>query len=484
MRGVIVAFSIACAGTALVAGVRLVDPAGDLVRVRVLLTTSAWHADLTLLTGTVATTRANLVSELPLYGAWFDGRTCHVDNRSSTEIEVECQFLVTALSPTVPVDWTVTLSEPTDVVVEVFNANDARRPSLVDRVAGRGETIRFSTPVTLLLQGGPVDIGSVGAPRVLAFYYPWYFNSTWSDPLFQDHPLRRYSTDQELDVLAEFREARRAGLDGLVMSWNGVNRPLRLALSAARQTGLVVSTLIETKAATRTRQGRNVIDPNVIADWIAEITDKYHADSAYLKVAERPVIFVYAADLIEPAVWRAIMGSVRSGGRNPLVLAETTDVAWLDALDGQFLYATAGLSASDIGPFNLAQSLCVRAHHLLLPSSDPRRAWAATVTPGYDDTLLTTRASTFKVDRAGGAFYDAQWRAAIAAQPDWVLVTSWNEWYENTHIEASERYGDAYVRRTAYWAHRFRCESRSRPPRPSTLPDGPCENDSGSPTSK
>jgi len=24
----------------------------------------------------------------------------------------------------------------------------------------------------------------------------------------------------------------------------------------------------------------------------------------------------------------------------------------------------------------------------------------------------------------------------------WVMVTSWNEWYENTHIESSERYGE------------------------------------------
>jgi hypothetical protein len=41
----------------------------------------------------------------------------------------------------------------------------------------------------------------------------------------------------------------------------------------------------------------------------------------------------------------------------------------------------------------------------------------------------------------GGAHYDAQWRAAIAARLDRVMVTSWNEWYENTHIELSERYG-------------------------------------------
>jgi Glycosyl hydrolase family 99 len=59
-------------------------------------------------------------------------------------------------------------------------------------------------------------------------------------------------------------------------------------------------------------------------------------------------------------------------------------------------------------------------------------------------------------DRENGAYYDAQWRAALEAGTDWVVVTSWNEWWENTHIEPSVRYGDFYVRRTSEWATRFR----------------------------
>jgi hypothetical protein len=37
-----------------------------------------------------------------------------------------------------------------------------------------------------------------------------------------------------------------------------------------------------------------------------------------------------------------------------------------------------------------------------------------------------------------------------------VVVTSWNEWWENTHIEPSVSYGDFYLRRTKVWAARFR----------------------------
>jgi hypothetical protein len=154
-----------------------------------------------------------------------------------------------------------------------------------------------------------------------------------------------------------------------------------------------------------------------------------------------------------------MLANIRATGRNPIVMAETTNTEWLDSLDGAFRYATAELTPDGLSQFNLGQTLGVRGYHLL-PRSDnaARRIWAATVSPGYDDTNIPTRLTPLYRDRAGGAYYDGQWRTAIASRPDWVMVTSWNEWYENTHIELSERYGDEYVRRTAAWAKRFRCE--------------------------
>src|SRR5262245_49633689 len=65
-----------------------------------------------------------------------------------------------------------------------------------------------------------------------------------------------------------------------------------------------------------------------------------------------------------------------------------------------------------------------------------------------------------------------QWKAALTTRPDWVMVTSWNEWSENTQIETSELYGDFYRRRTAAWARRYRCEMS--PPQSTTKPDRPC----------
>ena len=35
-----------------------------------------------------------------------------------------------------------------------------------------------------------------------------------------------------------------------------------------------------------------------------------------------------------------------------------------------------------------------------------------------------------------------------ASRPDWIFIATWNEWWENTHIEPSRLYGDQYLRIT------------------------------------
>jgi hypothetical protein len=96
---------------------------------------------------------------------------------------------------------------------------------------------------------------------------------------------------------------------------------------------------------------------------------------------------------------------------------------------------------------------------------------APSVGPGYDGRRAGEPPALR--GRRNGATYDALWAAALAAQPDVVSVTSFNEWGEGTQIEpaATARRGYrgydgswgltgpaaqfAYLTRTAYWAGRF-----------------------------
>ena len=42
----------------------------------------------------------------------------------------------------------------------------------------------------------------------------------------------------------------------------------------------------------------------------------------------------------------------------------------------------------------------------------------------------------------------------LAGNPDWVFITTWNEWWEHTHIEPSEKFGDQYLRITEEYARK------------------------------
>ena len=49
---------------------------------------------------------------------------------------------------------------------------------------------------------------------------------------------------------------------------------------------------------------------------------------------------------------------------------------------------------------------------------------------------------------------------AIKANPDWVLITSWNEWYEGSEIEPSYELGNKYLNLTDPYARRFLSDPR------------------------
>ena len=93
-----------------------------------------------------------------------------------------------------------------------------------------------------------------------------------------------------------------------------------------------------------------------------------------------------------------------------------------------------------------------------------------TVIPGYDDRVLNRshsvkywvwqwlhlKKSEFYVPRRNGETYRELWGQAIKANPDWVLITSFNEWHEGTEIEPSKEYGDEYLKLTKIFSDKFK----------------------------
>jgi hypothetical protein len=69
------------------------------------------------------------------------------------------------------------------------------------------------------------------------------------------------------------------------------------------------------------------------------------------------------------------------------------------------------------------------------------------IIPGYDNRNLWRLPPRLITDRWGGETYRTLWQEAIAAAPDYVLITSWNEWHEGSELEASVEYGSRSLTR-------------------------------------
>jgi len=263
--------------------------------------------------------------------------------------------------------------------------------------------------------------------------------------------------------------ARAAGIDAWVVSWQGLeagsgfnDRRMRIALDAARAAGMRACVYTETYVANPTNDASRGIDPRTLFEWLADIVDLYGSHPAYLRVGGRPVIFTYAASLLPQADWAEVMARLRTSGRDPLIIGDFVRSTLLEPFDGEYQYSNVFSSGDALADVVRAESLRVRTFNLLR-EGDRRRVWVASVTPGFDDSHLVDRRTPRIVDRSNGAVYDDQWSKAVDTGADWVVVTSWNEWWENTEIEPGQRYGRAYLERTKFWADAFKSTSGAFP---------------------
>ena len=445
------------------------QPSERLARVRLIVTTKAANASITASGATIAS-----------FISWLDAgpATASVSRTGSAlqlsrnvrgqSAEARFDVVLADVEPETEIAWNLATDASADTEIAVYSLNDAARPTLVDRFSSAGATARFTTAAALITTAPVIRMTPVVPRLVLAFYYPWYTTATWSDPQMADRPLRLYSTDAQPDVNAQAAMARAAGIDAFVVSWQGLeadngfnDRRMRIALEAARAAGLRACVYTETYVANPTNDAARGIDPRTLFDWLVDIVDRYGSHPAYLRVGGRPVIFTYAASLLPPADWAEVLARLRSTGRDALLVGDFSRSVLLETFDGEYQYSNVFSSGEALADVDRTESLRVRTFNLLRPG-DRRRVWVASVTPGFDDSHLVDRKTPRIVDRANGSVYDDQWSKAIDTGADWIVVTSWNEWWENTEIEPGARFGTAYLDRTRFWTAAFKT-----PPEPA-----------------
>ena len=468
VRAPAVVLALASAGAAVLA--QRLQPIESLARVRLIVTTKAASAQVTASGAMIASYIAAVSSGPPAATVSRTGPALQLTrNTRGQTAEAQFDVVLADVAADQPVTWTLAADSAADSELTVYSLADANRPALVDRFTAAVASAQFTTDASLITAPPTVRMTPLLPRLVLAHYYPWYTAETWSDPQMADRPLRIYSTEAQPDVNAEAVMAHGAGVDAWVVSWQGLEAGggfndvrMRIALEAARAAGMRACVYTETYVANPTNDASRGIDPRTLFEWLVDIVDRYGSHPAYLRVGGRPVIFTYAASLLPQADWAEVLARLRSTGRDPLIVGDFARSTLLEAFDGEYQYSNVFSSGDALAGVVRAESLRVRTFNLLR-EGDRRRVWVASVTPGFDDSHLVARTTPRIVDRSAGAVYDDQWSKAIDTGADWVVVTSWNEWWENTEVEPGQRYGRAYLDRTKFWSDAFRSSSGVAP---------------------
>jgi glycoprotein endo-alpha-1,2-mannosidase len=327
--------------------------------------------------------------------------------------------------------------------------------------------------------------------EVLAFYYGWYGLSPernpWGDADTNKHVLTRaarypvkgaYNSHNPAVIDWQIDQAKTHGITGFVISWWGTSdwdawhdQSLSLLLEHAVKKNFKIS--IYWEQAPGDDQGQ--IDRAV--NEVSYVLKKYGKSPAFLKVDGKPVIFAYNRVVmfqVTVSSWPAIIEGIRARAGDFVLLGDGQQSSCAYLFDGIHSYGLNGLPE-------------VFEKHLATNNLGDFRAWAAhfyangvklarqrnrisclVVVPGSD----ARKAYKFdwQTDRLDGQMYRTLWEEAIEAKPDWVIITSWNEWPEGSEIEPSLELGDKYLQITAEYSERFLNSALVNAPLPVPLP--------------
>ena len=304
-------------------------------------------------------------------------------------------------------------------------------------------------------------------PLVLAFYYGWYDEKSWSPDRVADMPVQPYASRERSTIERQVREARQAGIDAFVMSWYGPREKdnqtetnFRTLLDVAQAQGFRATVDFETT-------GPFFQSQQDVVNALSYLLSTHARHPAFLRWQGKPVVFFWRQQRFSVETWAAIREQV-DPQRESLWIAEGTTLDYLPVFDGLHLYNITWDPPTD--PRYTANKF-----RRLIDDYNARhgthKLWVATVMPGYDDTKARDREHRYRHDRRDGAYYVETWQAAIGSHPDWIIITSYNEWVEGTQIEPSVTYGDLYLRLTREWAARFKSGAVPQPTdTPSPVP--------------
>jgi VCBS repeat-containing protein len=203
---------------------------------------------------------------------------------------------------------------------------------------------------------------------------------------------------------------------------------------------------VELDGANATHDVSAPTQESVVRERIEQVLTRT-SSPAFLKSNGLPVVFAYSMSRLLAVAWTRILSALQAQGTPVLVVGDAGGIKYDPVRWGSYQYDPNWQSAEEVLAWDREQAADKRY------LADPTRLFAATVSPGFNDQ---DRPALTVARGANGERYAETWDAALASQPDWVLVDSWNEWYEGSTVEPSMTYGDTALQQTEQYTAEFR----------------------------
>jgi len=330
-----------------------------------------------------------------------------------------------------------------------------------------------------LIESGKIDPNAQGfrsfnksvPQKVLAFYYPWYGNpgaSKGSGKWFHwegisaekkqiknstHYPaLGAYDSHDPRLISAHCNWAKDAGIDGFIASWWGKgsheDKAIAPLLEGCKKAGLELTVYYETVPNPQT--------PASAKNDLFYILNRYANHPAWMRLDGKPVIFIYFRAIRDIGLksWSEVATGLREEyPGSAILLGDKISEQSARVFDGIHTYNTAGFLKDKT--LDQVKEWTKKAYPAWVQTAASHgRIKTLTLIPGYDDTKI--RKPGLKVERQDGEAYRIQWQSAIEANPDWILLCSWNEWHEGSELEPSVEFGEKYLQLTAQFSQKFK----------------------------
>lgn len=287
----------------------------------------------------------------------------------------------------------------------------------------------------------------IGAYAYFWYEPPWLYRVAGNDPPI----LGEYDNVSNSEiVLQQMHYMKAAGIDFVAISWDP-KKDYSYVLEAADRAGIMVTCFYETliRASARNR----IVDSD--AEIIAKDIEKIYEDTTedcWLRMDNKPVIMMYVTRCLQSALAirliRQKLDSVYLVGDELFWKSARPDrLVLFDAVTSYNMYDASKIHGnSDEEICQNYLNACDRMEILNKKACHEAGVpiWTNAM-PGYDDTGYRPQEKHPIIPRLGGEFFRQTLVRSFHCHPPCLLITSWNEFYEKTHIEPTRSDGRLYL---------------------------------------